>query len=133
MRQEFIIFSALRTWPFQHIKLQESCFMYLYIFSVGVFFHIHGGFIKLHWKGGEGGDHLYSFLPLPPAQEHSDISLQLCMWKDYYVFLYIYTMYFLFYEINLNPPYWIVIWLIDGGMLIFVCFLADLILGSVLQ
>ena len=29
----------------------------------------------------------YSTLPLPPAHEHSDIYLQLCMWDDYHVFL----------------------------------------------
>ena len=28
-----------------------------------------------------------STLPLPPAHEHSDIYLQLCMWGDYHVFL----------------------------------------------
>ena len=29
----------------------------------------------------------YSTLPLPPAHEHSDIYLQLCMWDDYHIFL----------------------------------------------
>ena len=29
----------------------------------------------------------YSTLPLPPAHEHRDIYLQLCMWDDYHVFL----------------------------------------------
>ena len=32
-------------------------------------------------------DHFSSFLPLPPAHEHSDIYLQLCMWDDYHVFV----------------------------------------------
>ena len=27
----------------------------------------------------QGGDYLYSYLPLPSAHEHSDIYLQLCM------------------------------------------------------
>ena len=29
----------------------------------------------------------YSTLPIPPAHEHWDIYLQLCMWDDYHVFL----------------------------------------------
>ena len=29
----------------------------------------------------------YSTLPLPPAHEHWDIYLQLCMWDDYHAFL----------------------------------------------
>ena len=29
----------------------------------------------------------YSTLPFPPAHEHSDIYLQLCMWDDYHIFL----------------------------------------------
>ena len=29
----------------------------------------------------------YSILPLPPAHEHWDIYLQLCIWDDYHVFL----------------------------------------------
>ena len=29
----------------------------------------------------------YSTLPIPPAHEHWDIYLQLCMWDDYHIFL----------------------------------------------
>ena len=36
---------------------------------------------------GMEGTFFYSTLPLPPAHEHSDIYLQLCMWDDYHVFL----------------------------------------------
>ena len=36
---------------------------------------------------GREGTIFYSTLPLPPAHEHSDIYLQLCMWDDYHVFL----------------------------------------------
>ena len=36
---------------------------------------------------GREGTIVYSNLPLPPAKEHSDIYLQLCMWGDYHVFL----------------------------------------------
>ena len=34
------------------------------------------------WKGTI----FHSTLPLPPAHDHSDIYLQLCMWDDYYIF-----------------------------------------------
>ena len=36
---------------------------------------------------GREGTIFYSTLPLPPAHEHSDIYLQLCMWDDYHIFL----------------------------------------------
>ena len=36
---------------------------------------------------GREGTIFYSTLPLPPAHEHSDTYLQLCMWDDYQVFL----------------------------------------------
>ena len=34
---------------------------------------------------GREGTIFYSTLPLPPAHEHSDIYLQLCMWDDYHI------------------------------------------------
>ena len=52
-------------------------------FSIRIFFHGH-------WRltGKQGKETIfYSTLPLPPAQEHSDIYLQLCMWDDCHVFL----------------------------------------------
>ena len=36
---------------------------------------------------GRDGTIFYSTLPLPPANEYSDIYLQLCMWDDYHIFL----------------------------------------------
>ena len=36
---------------------------------------------------GREGTIFYSTLPLPPAHEHSDIYLQLCMWDGYHIFL----------------------------------------------
>ena len=36
---------------------------------------------------GREGTIFYSTLPLPPAHEHSEIYLQLCMWDDYHIFL----------------------------------------------
>ena len=41
------------------------------------------------YNSGEmrGPTTFYSTLPLPPAHEHSDIYLQLCIWDDYHIFL----------------------------------------------
>ena len=36
---------------------------------------------------GRDGTIFYSTLPLPPAYEHSDIYMQLCMWDEYHIFL----------------------------------------------
>ena len=36
---------------------------------------------------GRDGTIFYSTLPLPPAYERSDISMQLCMWDEYHIFL----------------------------------------------
>ena len=80
-------------------------------------------------RRGREGTIFYSTLPLPPAYEHSDIYLQLCMWDDNHIFL-IATLVFtrlLLHEIF--PPYRITIWLIDDVKFILVCFRDDLILG----
>ena len=37
--------------------------------------------------GEEGGASHYCSPPLPPAQEHLDTCLFLCMWDGYYIFL----------------------------------------------
>ena len=70
----------------------------------------------------------YSTLPLPPAHEHSDIYLQLCMWDDYHIFL-IATL--VFTRLLLDEIYHLIElpfeWLIDDAM--FVCLLDELILG----
>ena len=39
------------------------------------------------YSWGRAGTIFYSTLPLPPAHEHSDFYLQLCMWDDYRIFL----------------------------------------------
>ena len=74
----------------------------------------------------------YSTLPLPPAHEHRDIYLQLCMWDDYHVFL-IATL--VFTRLLLDEIYHLIElpfeWLIDDAM--FVCLLDELILGFLLQ
>ena len=38
-------------------------------------------------RGREGTYFFYFTLPLPPAHDHSDIYVQLCMWGDYHIFL----------------------------------------------
>ena len=77
---------------------------------------------------GREGPIVYSTLPLPPAHEHSDIYLQLCMWGNYHVFL-IATL--VFTRLLLDEIYHLIElpfeWLIDDA--IFVCLLDELILG----
>ena len=97
----------------------------IFFFSVRVFLHGHW---RLTGQQGKGGDHLYSTLPLPPAHEHSDIYLQLCMWDDYHIFNRTACIYQAATRWDL-PPYRITIWLIDDVMLIFVCLLVYLIQG----
>ena len=74
----------------------------------------------------------YSTLPLPPAHEHWDIYLQLCMWDNYHVFLivtFVFTRMLLdeFYHFIRLPFDWLIDWFIDDAM--FVCLLDELILG----
>ena len=77
--------------------------MYSYVFfSIRVFFTDTD---DSQFSRGSEGTIFYSTLPLPPAHEHWDIYLQLCMWDDYHVFL-IATL------VDL-PPYRITIWVID--------------------
>ena len=56
-----------------------------------MYFLLDQGFLSqtltIHSTAGEGGDHLYSSLPIPIAHDNSDIYLQLCMWGDHHVFL----------------------------------------------
>ena len=77
---------------------------------------------------GREGEIFYSTLPLPPAHEHWDIYLQLCMWDDYHVFL-IATL--VFTRLLLDEIYHLielpVDCLIDDAM--FVCLLDELIQG----
>ena len=76
---------------------------------------------------GREGTIFYSTLPLPPAHEHSDIYLQLCMWDDYHVFL---IAPLVFTRLLLDEIYHFIEltfeWLIDDAM--FVCSLEELIL-----
>ena len=74
----------------------------------------------------------YSTLPLPPAHEHWDIYLQLCMWDNYHVFLivtFVFTRMLLgeFYDFIRLPFDWLIDWSIDDAML--VRLLDELILG----
>ena len=66
---------------------------------------------------------LYSFLLLPPAYEHSDIYLQLCMWDDYHLFL---IASFVTIRLLLDEFYHLIellFWLTDDAMLVSVCLL----------
>ena len=63
---------------------------------------------------GREGTIVYSNLPLPPANEYSDIYLQLCMWGDYHVFqIATFVFAWLLLDLIYQPPYRITIWLID--------------------
>ena len=77
---------------------------------------------------GREGTIFYSTLPLPPAHEHWDIYLQLCMWDDYHIFL---IAPLVFTRLLLDEIYHLIElpfdWLIDDVM--FVCFVSGLILG----
>ena len=64
------------------------------------------------------GTIFYSTLSLPPAHEHSDIYLQLCMWDDYHIFLIatlVFTRLLLdeIYHLIKLPINWLIDWLID--------------------
>ena len=77
---------------------------------------------------GREGTIFYSTLPLPPAHEHSDIYLQLCMWDDYHVFL---IAALVFTRLLLDEIYHLIElpfdWLTDDA--VFVCLLDELILS----
>ena len=70
---------------------------------------------------GREGTIFYSTLPLPPAHEHSDIYLQLCMWDDYHIFLIAPPV---FTRLLLDEIYHLIEllfdWLIMRGLLLFV-------------
>ena len=70
----------------------------------------------------------YSTVPLPPAYEHSDIYLQLCMWDGYHIFL---ITKLVFTRLLLNEICYLMEllfdWLMMQCLLIFV--LDDLIIG----
>ena len=79
------------------------------------FFFFYQGFETGNSQDSRGREEtiFYSVLPLPPAHEHPDIYLQLCMWDDYHCISQAATRW------NL-PSYRITIWLVDDMMLSFV-------------
>ena len=86
--------SSVSSVSFENSILDKSSILfriYLNLRNIFLFFFFYQGFLHRHWQftgqQGKGGDHLLFTLPLPPAHEHSDIYLQLCMWDDYHVFL----------------------------------------------
>ena len=58
------------------------------LISIRVFFHGYNSRNDSQNSRGRKGTIFYSTLPLPPAHEHPDIYLQLCMWDDYDLFLF---------------------------------------------
>ena len=78
---------------------------------------------------GRKGIIFYSTLPLPPAHEHSDIYLQLCMWDDYHIFLIATFVLTRLLLVEVFPPYRVTIWLIGDVKFVLVYLLDDLILG----
>ena len=117
-------------WKF--IKIDEKHFFKKQIYVFISFFFLSGFSFKdtdnSQDSRGREGTIFYSTLPLPPAHEHWDIYLQLCMWDDYHVFLIVTLV---FTRLLLNKIYHLVElpfeWLIDVAM--FVCLLDELILG----
>ena len=113
-------------------KAQESCIYLLLINRFFFCFFFLSGFSLADTdnsqdsRGKEGG---IFFLPLPPAHEHSDIYLQLCMWDDYHIFLIATLVFTRLLLDEILPPYRITIWLIDDVKFVLVCLLDDLILG----
>ena len=95
-------------------------------------FFFYQGFLHRHWRSqdsrGREETIFYSTLPLPPAHEHWDIYLQLCVWDDYHVFL-ITTL--VFTRLPLDEIYHLIglpfEWLIEDAM--FVWLLDELMLG----
>ena len=78
---------------------------------------------------GREGTIFYFTLPLPPAHEHSDIYLQLCMWDNYHIFLIaplVFTRLLLDenYHLIELPFDWLIMW-----HQAFVCLRDDLILA----
>ena len=93
-------------------KLDRNAFieMITFFFSIRVFFTDTN---DSQDSRGREGTIFNSSLPLPPAHEHWDIYLQLCMWDDYHVFL---IAPLVFYQTATRwdlPPYRITIWVID--------------------
>ena len=115
-------------WLFKFLWIADK---ELFLINIFIFYHgfLHRPDDSQDSRGREGTI-FYSTLPLPPAHEHSDIYLQLCMWDDYHVFL-IATL--VFTRLLLDEIYHLIEllfrWLIDDAM--FVCLLDELILGFV--
>ena len=92
-----------------------------FFFLLMVFFHRHW---RIKGQKGKGGDHLSFTLPLPPAHEHWEIYLQLCMWDGYHISLIVTLA---FTRLLLDEIYhliqllfdWLIDWLIDDEIFVF--------------
>ena len=111
---------------FETLPIHTSCLhLNIYFFCIRVFFTDTD---DSQDSRGREGTIFYFSLPLPSAQEHWHINLQLCMWDVYHVFLFA-TLVFtrllhdkIYHLIEL--PFG---WLIDDAMFVFL--LDELILG----
>ena len=79
---------ALISWSFimrliNWIDILKSIFFFLFFFYQGFLSRT----LTTHRTAEEEKGPSYSTLPLPPAQEHSDIYLQLCVWDDYHMLM----------------------------------------------
>ena len=61
---------------YEDFLMKQDIYIYIYIFLSGFSFTDTD---DLHDSRGREGTIFYSTLPLPPALEHSDIYLQLCI------------------------------------------------------
>ena len=89
---EYLIFTFL-TWSLiALLDCSVSSFSLLFLFLLFICFHYFfflSGFSFTDTDDSQDsrvseGTIFYSTLPLPPAHEHWDINLQLCMWDEYH-------------------------------------------------
>ena len=92
------------------LRLSNSCFFFFVFFFLSGFSFTDTD--DSQDSRGREGTIFYSTLPLPPAHEHSDIYLQLCMWDDYHIFLIALLVFtrLLLYEIYhlIELPFWLI-------------------------
>ena len=107
----------------------SSKFITSFVYPFLLFCFFFKGFLSrpltTHRIAGEGRGPFF----IPPAHEHSEIYLQLCIWDDYHMFLIATLVFTRLLLDEILPPYRITIWLIDDVKFVLVCLLDDLILG----
>ena len=119
-----MIFSWVKTNPYHRHLHQKKVLSLHFFFSIRVSFTDTD---NLQDSGGKEGTIFYSTLPLPPAHEHSDIYLQLCMWDDYHIFLIaplVFTRLLLddIYHLIELPFDWLMMWRLFLFVYVMICF-----------